>query len=106
MEAELLAIEGASSKPLAGSPFKDVLYGSVSPFAPSLLDVRLKVAIQAAGIVSKLVEHPLDLVKVRLREPRFTSRRLESKRLIAVADGRQRASRWTNRSSSTARSTA
>ncbi|KAL8292212.1 hypothetical protein RQP46_001678 [Phenoliferia psychrophenolica] len=49
MEAELRVLEGSPSKPLAGHPLKDILYGS------------------AAGIVSKLVEHPLDLVKVRLQ---------------------------------------
>lgn len=29
MEAELCVLEGDARKPLAGSPFKDILYGSV-----------------------------------------------------------------------------
>ncbi|KAI5477570.1 mitochondrial carrier protein, amino-acid transporter arg-13 [Pseudohyphozyma bogoriensis] len=45
MDAELQHLEPAGAK----SPIKDILYGS------------------AAGIVSKLFEHPLDLVKVRLQ---------------------------------------
>ncbi|KAK4693106.1 hypothetical protein P7C70_g8992, partial [Phenoliferia sp. Uapishka_3] len=66
MDAEFALLE--SKKPLAGHPLKDVLYGSVrqSPISKSTLSTSHTLT-QAAGIVSKLVEHPLDLVKVRLQ---------------------------------------
>ncbi|SGY13766.1 BQ5605_C010g05969 [Microbotryum silenes-dioicae] len=71
MEAEGDVFEHAPAK----SALKDVAYGSVSDSSAHPLRLALwlihAVVPQAAGIVSKLFEHPFDLVKVRLQSQPF-----------------------------------
>jgi hypothetical protein len=56
--------------PPTRSPLNDIVYGSVSSvysLAGTVLQADRGEEPQVAGVVSKSIEHPFDLVKVRLQ---------------------------------------